>query len=92
MELDDGGNIIRGKMVSGLCLCVGIRGGWSEVLQNHALRVTVLSNPVINRNGADEVQTKLKNEDRTGLIDNKMVMALLTNKNINWEVQGFVLH
>lgn len=56
------------------------------------LHVTVLSNPVISINGADEVQTNLKNEDRTGLVDNEMVMALLKNKNINWKVPGSVLH
>ena len=33
-----------GKIVSGLGLCVlgRVGGGWSEVLQNHALHVTVL--------------------------------------------------
>lgn len=38
------------------------------------------SNPVINRNGADEVETKMRNEgcsSRVGLIINKIVMVLV---------------
>lgn len=50
------------------------------------------SNPVINRNGADEVQTRLRNEGKTGLIVSKMMIALLPwksslplkSKSIGW--------
>lgn len=61
------------KIVSGLGLCWEEWGGFgSEVLQKPCSACHgTHSNPVINRNGADEVETKMRSEvrrSRAGLI------------------------
>lgn len=70
-------SIIIGKIASGLGLCVGKAGGdWGEGFFFFFSKPCSAchgthSNPVINRNGADEVETKMRSEgcrSRAGLI------------------------